>query len=460
MLATGIVVALVQAGFACHAVRTGRSLRWIPVIVLLPVVGCVIYFLAEVFPGSRARRATRCLAKAQRRNESKRCAAGGRAARMKVMFVDPGMAYTVDTAYAAPLGGTQSAACYLAEALAAAGHDIVLATNTRSLGVVRGVTCVGWNAVPTLALREFRPDAVVMMAAAGEGQGLRQVFGERTRLILWTQHAHDQPAVKVLGSTVERDAYDGIALVSEWQKSQFVRNFGVDPARVRVLGNGASPAFCNLFAPGERIGAAKERPPVIAYTSTPFRGLDLLLRLFPEIRRRVPDTRLKVFSSMQVYQVSATRDAAKYGELYRRCRETDGVQYVGSLPQPRLARELRTVTAFAYPNTFAETYCIAALEAMAAGCRIVSSELGALPETTAGYAQLVPIGDRKDYDTAFVDALASALNESLRGEDEQLLSRQVAHVNAACTWEVRAREWIAWLSAIACSPIASTPARD
>ena len=44
---------------------------------------------------------------------------------------------------------------------------------------------------------------------------------------------------------------------------------------------------------------------------------------------------------MKVYQVAEAEDKSQYGSLYRRCQEMAGVEYIGSLPQPELVRELR-----------------------------------------------------------------------------------------------------------------------
>jgi glycosyltransferase involved in cell wall biosynthesis len=168
----------------------------------------------------------------------------------------------------------------------------------------------------------------------------RNTVGSKARLVLWTQHAHDQPAVQPLRDPRERRAYDAIAFVSDWQRNEFIAAFDLDPRRTMVLRNAISPAFENLFTAEKSILSRKTTPPVLAYTSTPYRGLDLLLDAFPRIREQVPGVTLKVFSSMKVYAIGAGEDDARYGSLYRRCRETEGVEYVGSLPQPQLAEEL------------------------------------------------------------------------------------------------------------------------
>lgn len=50
------VVVLIQFCFAFHALKSGRPYWWIFIIMAFPVMGCVIYYFTEVFPGSREHR--------------------------------------------------------------------------------------------------------------------------------------------------------------------------------------------------------------------------------------------------------------------------------------------------------------------------------------------------------------------------------------------------------------------
>jgi len=368
---------------------------------------------------------------------------------VRIAFGDfSGWDFHVESVETMPLGGSQSAACYLSQALARRGHDVFLLTRTSAPGRYADVTCLSWPKMSPEILRELNLDVFVCMLGAGRGKMMRADLGSRTRIVFWTQHRIDQPSVEPLAEAAECDSYDAFAFVSEWQRDEFLLGFGLPRARTQVLGNAPAPAFVDLFPDGRPILPQKAVPPLLAYTSTPFRGLDVLLDAFPAIRERVPDARLRVFSSMAVYRKTATEDQAVHGALYQRCRQTPGVEYVGSLPQPALAREMREVAVLAYPNTFAETFCIAALEAMASGCRIITSAFGALPETTAGFAQLIPVSrERAPYLREFIERTVNALGE-IRGGDpavEDSLRRQVQYVRQNATWAVRAGQWEEWL---------------
>jgi len=365
---------------------------------------------------------------------------------MRLVFLDPiHWDYTIQTVYDRPLGGSQSALCYLAEALARRGHEVVLLNHTTRPGVQRGVSCMNLSSPPAV-IRALSPDVCIVLNGVLAPDSVRKLIGENVLLFFWAQNGHDQPASQDLNNPAVCCGYDGFILVSRWQQAQYLSHFPIDPNKTIVQENAVAPCFEGMYTPGDCVRLAKASPPLLAYTSTPFRGLKLLLEVFPEIRARVPGTRLRVYSSMKVYQFSEEEDAQRHGPLYRTCHETDGVDYRGSIVQSQLAQELRSVCALAYPNTFAETSCIAVMEAMAAGCRIITTQLGALPETTAGFGELIAPGD--GYEQRFRDATVAflqKLNSESALEVEERLRRQVDYVNTRCTWAHRAEQWQAWL---------------
>ena len=157
---------------------------------------------------------------------------------------------------------------------------------------------------------------------------------------------------------------------------------------------------------------------------------------------------------MSVYGDSPEQD--KLQPLYAQCRATEGIEYHGSLPQPELANELAGVSVLAYPNTFSETSCIAVMEALAAGRKVVTSDLAALPETCQGWATLIsPIGQarsREQFELEFTSAVDRALSAA-QTDSPHFLSKRFAQVQAitsTCTWDLRAAEWEAaaarWIS--------------
>jgi tetratricopeptide (TPR) repeat protein/glycosyltransferase involved in cell wall biosynthesis len=359
--------------------------------------------------------------------------------------------FRTETPYEQPLGGSESALCYLAEALAGQGQEVFLLNAGGATGISRGVPCLpltpaGLRQLPAL-------DVFVVQNFAGQGRVLRQALGPQTRLIFWTGHAAIQPGVQPLRDPAERATYDAFVMVSDWQRAQYQDAFELDPGRTMVIPNGISPAFRDLYGPEESIVAAKARPPVVAYTSTPDRGLEWLLEAFPRIRAAVPGVTLEVYTGLRLYGFSESEDRAQFGALYQMCRETEGVELVGPVAQPELARRLRRVAVLAYPNTVPETFCIAVREALAAGCAVVTSALGALPETTAGLARLVPFGqDRAAYLDRFVAETVASLEQITAAESAELerqLRRQVDQINATSCWPALAGHWRSWLHGLA-----------
>jgi glycosyltransferase involved in cell wall biosynthesis len=275
--------------------------------------------------------------------------------------------------------------------------------------------------------------------------GLRPHLDSATPLVLWTQHAVDQPAMQPLLRGETRRGWDAIVCVSRWHRASVIGHYRLEPARVVALRNAIAPCFEGLFSSRVELARAKGSRPILSYTSAPYRGLNVLIPVFSAARQEFPDAELEVFSSMQVYQQAEEGDV--YAPFYQACRRTPGIRYLGSVPQPRLAEELKAASILAYPNTFAETSCIAVMEAMAAGLMIVTADLGALPETTMGFAAMVPPADGpagfQDFARRYLDRIKGILRERAADPPGFAAARfeQVEAINADCTWRVRAIEW-------------------
>jgi glycosyltransferase involved in cell wall biosynthesis len=134
-----------------------------------------------------------------------------------------------------------------------------------------------------------------------------------------------------------------------------------------------------------------------------------------------------------------------YRSLFERGRSMPSVTYHGVVPNVELRAALRDVHFLVYPSTFAETSCLAAIEAMAAGCRVIVPSLGALPETTAGYARVYAWHpDLHGHAEVFADVLAAEMATPWAG-DPGLSFAQQRHCAAVYDWPrclVRRRQLI------------------
>src|SRR5215831_8369976 len=59
MPALGLLILAAQVVCAIHVVRTGRPYWWLFLIVMVPAVGVIVYFVAELLPGLLGSRGAR-----------------------------------------------------------------------------------------------------------------------------------------------------------------------------------------------------------------------------------------------------------------------------------------------------------------------------------------------------------------------------------------------------------------
>jgi glycosyltransferase involved in cell wall biosynthesis len=224
---------------------------------------------------------------------------------------------------------------------------------------------------------------------------------------LWTGDAHDQLSHLGIGDKRVVSKLTGLWCVSNWHAQTLCEVSGFPASKAWVVRNGIASA---LFS-GDEVRNRKR----LIYSSTPYRGLALLPELFARIRAAHPDAELHIFSGVKVYEgVGAEQEAVarKYAPVFDTLRQNPGCFVHGNVTQGQLAREFMRAGILAYPNTFDETSCITAMEAMAGGCVVVTSRRGALPETVGDSGMLIDEKPgSKAYKERFVASVVNLLSD-------------------------------------------------
>ncbi len=363
--------------------------------------------------------------------------------------------FNVATVFQAPLGGSESAVSYLAIELAKLGHNITLFSLNKNPVNVFGVRCLSFSMenndfkLPKEIMENDFQVFIIKNGIPHFGNLLKAALPYPCKVIFWTGHASNQPAIQDLVKQEVVAGIDGIVCVSSWHRVEMIKNFNLPANKVHICRNAIAPFFENLFLNEAEFVDIKSKFPMLAYTSTPFRGLALLLQMFPSIRAKIPSVTLNLYSSMKVYGIINEND--QYQALYQLAKTTEGINYFGSLPQAKLAACLRTNTIFSYPNTFPETSCIAIMEALAAGLYIITTDLGALAETTLGFGKLIaPENIATRGSDSYQNVLQQICAQQISDPAEFLKKQysQVLIMNKLHTWSNRAKEWISLLQVV------------
>ncbi len=193
---------------------------------------------------------------------------------------------------------------------------------------------------------------------------------------------------------------DGVTAVSEWLRGETVRNFGTRRA-IDVIPNFVDPnrfqrqhsAFCNMF------GATTDKLVCHVSNFRPVKRIMDVVHVFEKLNRVVPSKLMMIGDGPE----------RSHAEAY--CREhglRQRVFFLGNVPN--LEEVVGGSNLFLLPSE-AESFGMAALEAMASEVPVIATNAGGLPEVVVdgvtGY--LLPVGD--------VDGMAERAIEILSNDD-------------------------------------------
>ena len=116
----------------------------------------------------------------------------------------------------------------------------------------------------------------------------------------------------------------------------------------------------------------------------------------------------------------------------RRHPESDRVHWLGTISEEEKAARLAGADVLCAPSLRGESFGMVLLEAMAAGCAVVASDIDGYRMAAGGHATLVPPGDK----VALSRALGSALADAVEGSGHSAPEARKAAVEHARNWSM------------------------
>ena len=253
--------------------------------------------------------------------------------------------------------------------------------------------------------------------------------------VLWMQHFVNQQEAKNLGSKDYVNKLDYIVFNSNWNFEKFQYQFKIPENKSLVIKNAIEKIDFHE-KPKDKIN--------LIYHTTPWRGLLHLLKVFK--RLNLQNTELNICSSTIIYGKKFDSILGKkYENVFEECKNTKNVNYLGFVKNNKIIELLKNMHIYSFPSIWPETSCISAIEAMAAGCEVVTSNLGALYETCAPFATFVGFDSNFDnFEKKYQKALENSIKNFWSKENQKRIQLQQEVINLTYSWTARSKEWISF----------------
>ena len=377
---------------------------------------------------------------------------------LDVIMVAAGMQMSGETIPSGKsLGGSETCAIQLAEAMARKGHHVGLFCNTEREHMAAGVYYIpiGWvqnRMNGTMFPKGFFDFARSVPTDLLIAQRLPTLLGFEFKSkvnLLWQHDLATRTGPSNFHATLWN--IDAIVTPSDFMRRQYQKIHGGPDKLYKVFRNGIDLSLIDSSAKNE-IGGEIERDRFrLTYTSRPERGLDVLLRdVFPQILAREPRARLFLSryedpTVLPLYQ-QLEGEIARFG---------DRIVNLGNLGKRDLYYNYRKSRLLLYPTQFEEIFHITQAEAGACGLPMIASNKAAIPETAKGAHVLIRedgtlarpedptengFGRHKpEFIKAFVDQAVDLMHDDERWEQ---LSRGARKRAEELGWDDVAEQWI------------------
>lgn len=330
-----------------------------------------------------------------------------------VFYNDNAVPFNGESIKNKPIAGSETAVIQMAKNFKELGWNVHVFCNTEYEGFFDNVGYYEFNKVKdgikSICKDLGKPiDVFVSSRSINPFKENRPSKNLVKRTVLWM---HDMPTDLFNDLPKALPNIDIIFFISKFQAQEYQKYFNnsIPKEKIVITRNGIDP---------ERFvvkGDWNKRKGKCIYTTTPFRGLDVLMGIWPKIHEQEPRAELHVYSDMSIYGQQNHPDLQKIFDYGKGIADKYNIHFHKPVTQDELAQVMLEADLMVYPNHFPETSCITAMESITAKTPIITSKFGALPETIEdGKDGILIDGNAYDgevYEKAFIDATVRMLKD-------------------------------------------------
>lgn len=219
---------------------------------------------------------------------------------------------------------------------------------------------------------------------------------------------------------------DGLIAISQSSKSDAVRLLGLNPDKVTVIYPGVDERFFNVAASDiERVVRGYDLgKPYLLFVGTiePRKNVDTILDAYSALPVDLRDHHDLVIAGPTGWAAGSTVKRLESG--------IPGIRVLGYVPESELPALTAGATVFVYPS-FYEGFGFPVAQAMAAGVPVITSNVSALPEITAGAGMLIDAASAAELTGSIYQVLTSPSLRTERGKSGQQIARRYTWSRAA-----------------------------
>jgi glycosyltransferase involved in cell wall biosynthesis len=243
----------------------------------------------------------------------------------------------------------------------------------------------------------------------------------------------EDPETNHLKDENSRNRFHKLVFCGNWQYQRYKDYLGLAPSKDHIVIDTPIDPF-----PSDVIEKKDPNKINLVYTSTPQRGLEILVPIFEKLAETHKDIHLDVFSSFKIY---GWDEADKNFEQ---------MTYHGFQPNEVVREYVAKADILAYPSIWMECNSRSLIEAMSAGALCVHPNFAGLTDTSGNLTYMYQMdANHNTHANIFYHALNNAINVIRDSEDILSYLRFVkAYADSRYNWEKITSQWVDLLTAL------------